>query len=73
VAHVTDLRLGAELLRERTQALRAAGHEDEPPAVRREPPGQRLPDPARASGYDRDANARSVLRLISTVSSIGSA
>lgn len=73
VADVAGLRLGAQLAGEGVEPLSAAGDEDEPPAVPCKPAGEGLADAARPSGYDRDANVRRVLRLISTVSSIGSA
>ena len=72
-ADVAGLRVGAQLAGEGVEPLPAAGDEDEPPGVPREPAGEGLADAARPSGYDRDANVRRVLRLISTVSSIGSA
>jgi len=73
VADVAGFRLGAQLPGECVEPLAATRDEDEPPAVPRKTPREGLADPARPSRYDRDANVRRVLRLISTVSSIGSA
>lgn len=70
---VATLRLGPELERGLLQPLDAAAEEDAPPAGGREPPRKGEADAARASGDYRDANVRRVERLISTVSSIGSA
>jgi hypothetical protein len=75
VADVARLRLGAELIRDALEALTAAREQDAAPAAIAEPAGDRLADPARPpcdDGYPR-ANVVSVPRLISTVSSIGSA
>ena len=73
VGDVADLGLGAEFGRDLLQPLRAAREQDAAPAPLGQEPGRGGADPARASGDDGDANRRRVLRLISTVSSIGSA
>jgi hypothetical protein len=73
VGDVADLRLGAELGRDALEPLRAACKENALPAALGEEPGGRSADTAGATGYDGDANRRRVLRLIRTVSSIGSA
>ena len=73
VGDVTGLRLGTELGGYRIEALAPAREEDALPPALGEEPGGRGSDPARAPGYDGDANVSRVLRLMSTVSVIGSA
>jgi hypothetical protein len=73
VGDVARLGLGAELAGDPLQPLEASGEEDTAPAARRQEARRRGADAARATGYDGDANRRRVLRLMSTVSSIGSA
>ena len=73
VGDVTGLRLGAELGSDALEPLRAARQQNAMPATLDEEPRGRGADPARPAGYDGDANRRRVLRLIRTVSSIGSA
>jgi hypothetical protein len=70
---VAKLPFRAELVRDGLQTLLPAGQKDAAPPVGSEPPRDRRPDPARASGDYGVANVRRVSRLISTVSSIGSA
>ena len=73
VGDVADLGFRAELGREPLEPLRSARQETAMPAAIGEEPRGRGTDPAGSTGYDGDANRRSVLRLIRTVSSIGSA
>lgn len=73
VADVARLGLGADLGGERLERLAPARKEDAAPAAAREQAGDRGADAARPAGYDGDANVSSVLRLMATVSSIGSA
>jgi hypothetical protein len=73
VGDVAGLGLGAELGRDSLQPLGAARDQDAAPAALAQEPRGGGADPARPSGDDGDANTRSVVRLISTVSSIGSA
>jgi hypothetical protein len=73
VGDVAGLELRAELLRYTLQALGSPREQDAPPAAGNQEAGGGRSDPARPSGYDGDANRRRVVRLISTVSSIGSA
>jgi hypothetical protein len=73
VADVARLGLGADLRSERLEPLLPAREEDAAPAAAGEQAGDGGADAARPAGYDGDTNAFSVLRLIATVSSIGSA
>jgi hypothetical protein len=73
VADVALLGLGADLRSQRLQPLLSARKEDAAPAAAREQAGDGGTDAARPAGYDGDANVSSVLRLMATVSSIGSA
>jgi hypothetical protein len=73
VGDVAGLGLRAELLRYTLQALGSPREQDALPAAGDQEAGRGRSDPARPSGYDGDANRRRVVRLIPTVSSIGSA
>ena len=73
VADVALLRLRAELGGDALEALASPREEDATPTPLAEAARDRLADPARPPCYDRDRNPVSVPRLISTVSSIGSA
>lgn len=73
VADVARLRVRADLGGQRLQPLPPAGEEDAAPATAREQAGDGGADAARPARYDRDANVSNALRLMSTVSSIGSA
>ena len=73
VPDIARLGLGADLRGERLEPLASACKEDAAPAASRELAGDRGADAARPAGYDGDANVSSVLRLMATVSSIGSA
>jgi hypothetical protein len=73
LGYVARFRLGADLSGERLEPLPPACEQDAVPAALGQEPGRGGADPARASGYDCEANSSSVLRLISTVSVIGSA
>jgi hypothetical protein len=73
VADVALLGLGIELRGDALEALACTREQDAAPAALREPARDRLADPARPPCYDGDRNLVRVPRLISTVSSIGSA
>ena len=74
VGDVAHLDLGADLVRERPQAVLPARDEHAAPVLLREQPSGRLSDPGGRSRYDRDAlNAVTVPRLTSTVSRMSSA
>ena len=69
-----DVRAIVDLGRERAEPILAPRDEDAPPAAAAQLPREGFADPARRSGDHRDPlNVRTVSRLISTVSSIGSA
>jgi hypothetical protein len=84
VTDVADLRFRAELARDPLEALAPPGEQHAAPSVSGEPAREGGPDAARPARDDGDAHVRvrsrrhrakvrSVVRLISTVSSIGSA
>jgi hypothetical protein len=73
VADVARLGLSVDLRGESLEPLLPAREEDAAPAAAGEQAGEGGADAAGPSGYDGDANVFSVLRLMATVSSIGSA